>query len=123
MMAGCRIDLSSGTILRLAPASLFTLVSNEEVEGGLATKLKLELGRIYIILSGGSVDVETPSGVASVLGSYMMVEIDPFTQDVTITCLEGDCSAGGIDFSDGQKVTLSITIPPAANTIHPSWRT
>ena len=93
-----RIDLSSGTILRVAPASLFTLTSNEEVEGGLATKLKLELGRLYIILSGGSVDVETPSGVASVLGSYMMVEIDPVTQDVTITCLEGDCSAGGIDF-------------------------
>ena len=101
-----RIDLSSGTILRVAPSSLFTLASNEAVEGGLATKLKLELGRIYIILSGGSVDVETPSGVASVLGSYMMVEIDPVTQDVVITCLEGNCSAGGIDFSDGQKVTF-----------------
>ncbi len=101
-----RVDLSSGTILRVAPSSLFTLVSNEPVEGGLATKLKLELGRIYVILSGGSMDVDTPSGVASVVGSWMMVEIDPLTQDVTITCLEGDCSAGGIDFTDGQKVTL-----------------
>ncbi|RJP48960.1 MAG: hypothetical protein C4583_13655 [Anaerolineaceae bacterium] len=101
-----RVDLSSGTIIRVAPSSLFTLASNETAEDGLATKLKLELGRIFIILSGGSVDVETPSGVASVRGSYMMVEIDPVTQDVIVTCLEGNCSAGGINFADGQKITF-----------------
>lgn len=101
-----RIDLSSGTILRVAPSSLFTLISNEPVEGGLATKLKLELGRVFIILNGGSLDVETPSGVASVRGSYMMVEIDPVTQNIIVTCLEGDCSADELDFTDGQKVTL-----------------
>jgi hypothetical protein len=101
-----RVDLSSGAILRVAPSSLFTLASNEPVEGGLATKLKLELGRIFVILNGGSVDVETPSGVASVRGSYMMVEINPDTQDVIVTCLEGNCSAGGINFTDGQKVTF-----------------
>ncbi len=101
-----RVDLSSGTIIRVAPSSLFTLASNEPAQGGLATKLKLEFGRIYIILNGGSLDVETPSGVASVRGSYMMAEIDPVTLNVTVTCLEGHCSAGGIEFTDGQKVTL-----------------
>jgi hypothetical protein len=106
-----RIDLSSGTIIRVAPSSLFTLESNEPAEGGLATKLKLELGRIFIILSGGSLDVETPSGVASVLGSYLMVEIDPLTQNIVVTCLEGDCSAGGFNFTDGQKVTLFFYDP------------
>lgn len=103
-----RVDLSSGTILRLAPSSLFTLASNEETEGGLATKIKLELGRIFIILNGGSVDVDAPSGVASVRGSYMMVGIDPVMQDVIVTCLEGNCSAGGINFSAGQKVVFQF---------------
>jgi hypothetical protein len=101
-----RVDLSSGTLIRVAPSSLFTLASNEPAAGGLATKLKLQLGRIFVILNGGSVDVETPSGVASVRGSYMMVEIDPVTQDVVVTCLEGNCSAGGINFTGGQKVTF-----------------
>ncbi|MFZ5858897.1 MAG: FecR domain-containing protein [Chloroflexota bacterium] len=101
-----RVDLSSGTLIRVAPSSLFTLTSNDPVEGGLTTKLKLQLGRIFVILKGGSVDVETPSGVASVRGSYMMVEIDPETQDVIVTCLEGNCSAGGINFTDGQKVVF-----------------
>lgn len=112
-----RVDLSSGTIIRVAPSSQFTLVSNEEVQGGLATKIKLELGRIFIILSGGSTDVEAPSGVASIRGSYMMVEIDPITQNVVITCLEGHCSAGGIDFSAGQKVTFEFD--PATGTYRP----
>jgi hypothetical protein len=105
-----RIDLSSGTMIRVVPSSLFTLQSNEETGAGLSTKLKLELGRIYIILKGGSLDVETPSGVASVRSSYMMVEIDPATQDIIVTCLEGHCSAsnpaGTQDFTSGQKVTL-----------------
>lgn len=105
-----RLDLSSGTIIRLVPSTLFTLESNEPVDNGLATKLKMEAGKIFIILNGGSIDVETPSGVASVLGSYMMVEVDSITKDTYITCLEGDCSAsnpaGTIKFTDGQKTIL-----------------
>ncbi len=105
-----RLDLSSGTIIRVAPSSLFTLASNEPVEGGLVTKLKLEAGRIFIILNGGSMDVETPSGVASVRGSYMSVLVDPETLDVFITCLEGDCGgenpAGSEDATDGEKIIL-----------------
>ena len=117
-----RIDLSTGTIVRVVPSTLFTLVSNEETSGGLVTKLKLELGRIFIILNGGSMEVETPSGVASVLGSYMMVEVDPLTLDVVITCLEGDCSAsnpaGALDFTEGQKVTL-FHFDPATGQYRP----
>jgi ferric-dicitrate binding protein FerR (iron transport regulator) len=105
-----RLDLSSGTLIRMAPSSLFTLVSNEATEGGLVTRLRLELGEIFVILNGGSLDVETPSGVASVRGSYMGVWVDPETLDVYVTCLEGDCNAeneaGEADFSDGEKTIL-----------------
>jgi hypothetical protein len=69
-----RLDLSSGTIIRVAPSSLFTLTSNNEGDGGLLTKIKMEVGKIFIILNGGRADVETPSGVASVRGSYMKVK-------------------------------------------------
>ena len=105
-----RLDLSTGTIIRMAPSSLFTLVSNQPADNSLATHLKLQLGQIFIILKGGSMQVDTPSGVASVRGSYMMVEVDPTTLDVIVTCLEGDCSAsnpaGTVNFSDGQKTVL-----------------
>lgn len=119
-----RLDLSSGTIIRVTPSSIFTLTANEEVEGGLATKIKLDLGRIFIILSGGSADVETPSGVASVRGSYMKVEVDPETMDIYVTCLEGNCSvsnpAGTVNFSDGQKAILFHRDPVTGNWTAPN---
>jgi len=86
------------------------LISNDEVDGGLFTKIKLETGKLFIILSGGSAEVETPSGIASVRGSYMKVEVDPETKDIYVTCLEGDCSAsnpaGTVSFSNGEKTVL-----------------
>lgn len=105
-----RLDLSSGTIIRIAPSSIFTLTSNDETEGGLITRIQLEAGKIFIILNGGQADVETPSGVASVRGSYMKVQVDPVTKTIYITCLEGDCSAsnpaGAVNFTNGQSVVL-----------------
>lgn len=106
-----RLDLSSGTIIRVAPSSSFVLASNEEVEGGLFTKIKLEAGKIFVILNGGQADVETPSGVASVRGSYMKVEVDPATGDIYITCLEGNCSVINpdgveVNFTNGQRAAL-----------------
>jgi hypothetical protein len=83
-----RLDLSTGTIIRIASSSSFTLTSNEESEVGLLTKIKLETGKIFIILNGGRAEVETPSGVASVRGSYMEVSVEPETGDVYVTCLK-----------------------------------
>ena len=119
-----RLDLSSGTIIRVTPSSIFTLTSNEEIEGGLATKIKLDLGKIFIILSGGSADVETPSGVASVRGSFMKVEVDPETMDIYVTCLEGNCSvsnpAGTVNFTGGQKAVLFHRDPVTGNWTVPN---
>jgi len=117
-----RLDLSTGTIVRVSPSSLFTLVANKEVEGGLATNVKLELGRIFIILSGGSMEVDTPSGVASVRGSHMMVEVDPNNFTVLVTCLTGKCraenQAGSVDFTAGEK-TILFTFDPETGQFLP----
>lgn len=88
------IKLSTGSIVRVAPSTLFTLEINETAEVGLFTQLKLEAGKLWIVLNGGSIDVNTPSGVATVRGSYMMVWVDPGTGDVWVDCLEGWCQAG-----------------------------
>ncbi len=88
-----RLDLASGTIVRVAPESMFTLNSNEVADGSLLTQLILAAGRVWVVLRGGALEVETPSGVASVRGSYMSVWVDPETADVWVTCLEGWCQA------------------------------
>lgn len=105
-----RIDLSSGTILRLAPESLFTLESNYQEKNDLLTRLKIEAGSVWIILNGGSLDIETPSGLAGVRGSYMSTGYDPASGAARITCLEGHCSAenesGSVEFTAGEAADL-----------------
>lgn len=106
-----RIDLSTGTIIRLTPLSLFTLEDNGVAsQGGLMTRLKLQAGKIWIILRGGQMDVETPSGVASVRGSYMSVEVLP-DGTLEVTCLEGTCrlsnAAGSVELTAGQKANVT----------------
>ena len=97
-----RLDLSTGTIVRVGPASLFTLESNAPADDSLATTINLELGKIWIILNGGELDVQTSSGEASVRGSYMGVEFKDGL--IRLTCLEGTCTF--------QNETGEYNIPP-----------
>ena len=105
-----RVDLSNGTIIRVAPNSFFTLEANQETEQGLLTRLKIEVGKVWIILNGGTLEVETPSGLAAVRGSYMSTGYDPESGAVRITCLEGQCAAkneaGSVAFTAGEAADL-----------------
>ncbi|MCP4139178.1 MAG: hypothetical protein GY755_02615 [Chloroflexi bacterium] len=105
-----RIDLSSGTVIRVSPNSLFILEENYEKEQDLLTRIKIETGRIWIVLNGGSLEVETSSGLAGVRGSYMSTGYDPESGDVRITCLEGHCAAenesGAVEFTAGEAADL-----------------
>lgn len=108
-----RLDLSTGTILRLAPLTLFTLQTNQAVEDGLLTRIKLLFGQLYILLNGGSVEVETDSGFAAVRGSYMRVEVEPLSGATLVQCLEGTCEArnpsGAVTLTGGQGAVLPHT--------------
>ena len=106
-----RLDLvPDATILRLAPNTIFTLSELDERDDGPFSVLKLFIGKIYIILSGGELQVETPSGLASVRGSMMGVSYDPKTGAMTATCLEGHCSLrtkdGTVELIAGQAADI-----------------
>lgn len=105
-----RLDLSNGALIRMSPVSLLELAARDGQES--APRIHLEAGRIFIVPGGDSpgVDVETPSGVASARGSFMMVEVNPILLDVAVTCLEGRCEAGNpagkVQLAAGQKSLL-----------------
>ncbi|MCS7010863.1 MAG: FecR family protein [Anaerolineales bacterium] len=113
-----RLNLSTGTIIRVAPDSVFTFAVNEPLEAGLLTRLKMQAGQVWIILNGGRAEVETPSGTASVRGSYMSIWIDPELGDVWVTCLEGWCKAENptavLEMVAGQGCTL-YSFDPESN--------
>lgn len=113
-----RIDLSTGTIIRLSPLSNFTFETMENTEEGVFTRLRLEVGRLWVILNGGQVEVDTPSGLASVRGSYLHVWVRPEDNETLVTCLEGECSLGNeygtVSLVAGQTASITgINLPPS----------
>jgi hypothetical protein len=110
-----RIDLSEGTIVRLAPQTAFTVTQLSQDSNNPFTLLRLFTGKVWIILNGGSLDVETPVGVASVRGSLMSTSFDPATGVYKITCLEGTCAVkiGGVTIvmhDNQQTSSVNFTI-------------
>ena len=87
-----RLDLlPDGTIVRVGPNSSFTLKAITREDGSPKTILELLWGQAFILLNGGSLDVETTSGSASVRGSLMGVTLSPDFTRLAVTCLEGHC--------------------------------
>ncbi len=89
-----RIDLSEGSILRLDQNSFFTVTALEPAEASPLARLFLSIGRIFIVLTGdGSLEVETPVGIASVRGSAAVAWYIP-PNEFVFGCGAGDCSIG-----------------------------
>jgi LysM repeat protein len=94
-----RVDFSEGAIVRLGENSFLTIDANTGAGGDPFTSFSLEVGKLWASLTGGSLEVNTPIGVATVRGSYAFFEYIPgdpndLSDDVlTLNCLEGSCRA------------------------------
>lgn len=112
-----RLDLTEGTIVRLGADTEFTVEELTQMAADPFTRLKLLTGQLWVILNGGSLEVETPVGVATVRGSYLGVKFDPETQRLEVTCLEGQCGlsndAGAVQLTNGQSSEIVGEEPPA----------
>jgi FecR protein len=111
-----RLDLATGTIVRLGPNTLFTLEVQQSGDEGLFTRIWMDVGKVWIILNGGTLEIETPSGLAAVRGSYMSVEYWPSSEGLTMTCLEGHCSLqnemGKMDMVAGEACDIEAPGEP-----------
>ncbi|MDK1027872.1 MAG: FecR domain-containing protein [Anaerolineae bacterium] len=106
-----------GTIIRVGPNTIFTMQSLITQDNEPLTRIKLDFGKIWILLNGGSLEVETPSGVASVKGSLLGVSYDPDKEHMEAHCLEGYCTLGNnfgkVEFTDGQESEIKGDIGPS----------
>ena len=113
-----RLDLSTGSIIRLGQRTIFSLDTPAADSGGVLSRIELQVGRVWVVLNGGSLAVNTPGGLASVRGSYMSVWVKSGSNEIIVCCLEGSCTyqnAGGIvSISTGQKIISTDTnVTPA----------
>jgi len=114
-----RLDLTEGTIVRLAPQSEFTLTELNNNPAQPLTRLSLAAGQLWVSLSSGELEVETPVGTATVRGSYLGVNYHPGQNALRVTCLEGHCNlsnnAGATPLTDGQAAEVTGgNAPPSA---------
>ena len=112
-----RLDLSNQTIVRLGENTIFVFKDERKGVDGGRYFLDLGLGDIWIILKGGEVNVETPSGLAAVRGSFLHVTYRPENNLTTISCLEGHCEleneGGRAELVSGETALVySPSIPP-----------
>lgn len=112
-----RLDLTEGTIVRLGAETEFTVETLTQDAADPFTRIQLLTGQLWVILNGGSLEVETSVGVAAVRGSYLGVNYDPQTRYLTVTCLEGQCglsnNQGEVELTDGQSSEIVGDEPPA----------
>jgi LysM repeat protein len=95
-----RLDLSDGALVRLGALTSFVL---EDLTLGASDnvllKLQMAFGKIWVSLTGGELEVETPLGVAAVRGSFAVIQYapndpnDPNDDVLVLDCLEGSCRA------------------------------
>ena len=105
------VNLNDGTILRLRADTLVTL---DQLVGDAVnpfTRVLLALGKVFVILKSGQLEVQSPVGTATVTGSFLSVEFQPDTNTVVVTCLEGNCTLrndqGGTRLTTGQAASLT----------------
>ncbi|MEK7278414.1 MAG: FecR family protein, partial [Chloroflexota bacterium] len=115
-----RVDISPDTIVRLGPSTHFVVTDLGGSDEQPHTTLELIVGELWVILNsaldGGSFEVETPVGVATVRGSYLSVDYDLVSDSLIISCLEGLCSVrnqfGLTDLIAEQETLIRRGLPP-----------
>jgi len=90
-----RLDISPDkTVLRIAPNTEFKLEALSPEPTDPVTKFVLDAGKLFVrvtkALGGGSFEVETPTGVATVRGSLMSAAYSRDDGRLIVTCLEGE---------------------------------
>ena len=110
-----RVDITDGTILRLAANTEFKLTALSAQPADPVTRFTLAVGKVWVFvtqaLGAGTFEIETPVGVATVRGSLMSVEYFPVDGHMIVSCLEGLCRLTGTggqftDLTTGEQAEI-----------------
>jgi LysM repeat protein len=104
------IGLTEGSHIYLASNTQFTLTLLNPFLDSQLTTLDLQNGQVWVLLTGGALDVQTPfpNGIASARNAYMSVELQPQSRVVNVTCLQGVCGFGSVLILPGYKLANAV---------------
>ncbi len=116
------ITFTEGSKIQLGPETSLTInILYPDLNSPL-TSLGMSGGKVWVLLNGGALDVETPLDIASARNAFMSVAYDPQTQALMVTCLEGTCSFGSLFIPARSKLVWPSTNPePMSFTDYGEW--
>ena len=100
------IHLTEGSRIRVEPSTTFAVQILNPYLDSLLTSLQLQQGKVWVLLNGGALDVETPVGIASARAAYLSADFDAQQRTLVVTCLQGTCSLGDRFIPSGSKFAL-----------------
>ena len=103
---GALIYLTEGSRIRVEPSTTFAVKIFNPYLDSLLTSLELQQGKVWVLLNGGALDIETPLGIASARAAYMSADFDAQQKTLLITCLQGTCSFGDRFIPGGSKFAM-----------------
>ena len=98
------VQLDGGSQIVFSAGSVFTISEFGTDPANAQTRIELTLGEVYVALKGGSLDVNTPSGSASVSGSLLGITLVPGSTELVATCMEGVVKL--------KREGVEVTVPP-----------
>ncbi len=108
------LRLTEGTKIRVGPNTAFTFKTLNPYPENLLTALALDEGQVWVLLTGGALDVEMPGDWrAAARSAYLSVDYNADSGDVLVTCLQGSCYFNDIEIPGGQKLAAT---PEQTNT-------
>ncbi len=130
-----KLTMTEGTIIRVSSQTQIQLAEMHGTTLDPITRVKIDFGKMWTIVGDGSLglgkfEVETPLGIASVVGTFMGVEHNSTQLLDIITCLEGKCrysnKFGVLDLATLQQlITDGTGLPGPADPMAPdqidSW--
>jgi len=103
------IGLTEGTRIYLDDSSEIAITLLNPYLDSQLTVLDLKTGRTWVLLPSGSLDVQTPFGIATARTANLSAEYLPDSRTVNITCLQGICGFGSILIPSGYKLANAAT--------------
>jgi hypothetical protein len=98
------VQLDGGSQIVFSAGSVFTISEFGADPANAKTRVQLDMGEVYVALKGGSLDVITPSGSASVTGSLLGITLVPGSTELVATCMEGVVKL--------QREGVEVIVPP-----------
>jgi LysM repeat protein len=103
------IGLTEGSHIYLGESTEIAITLLNPYLDSQLTVLDLKGGRTWVLLPSGSLDVQTPFGIATARTANLSAEYIPDSRTVNITCLQGICGFGSILIPSGYKLSNAAT--------------